>query len=78
MRPSLVSQAPAKPDDESTKPPTDRPSSDFGQARPSVNSGSVFGESVLSKKSLDEVILNFISQESDHSDKSDKEPGSSH
>ena len=40
-----------------------RPASIFGTTGPSESSGSVFGEDMISGKSLDEVILSFLSEE---------------
>jgi hypothetical protein len=40
-----------------------RPASIFGTAGPSESSGSVFGEDMISGKSLDEVILSFLAEE---------------
>lgn len=40
-----------------------RPASIFGTSDPSESSGSVFGEDMISGKSLDEVILSFLSEE---------------
>lgn len=40
-----------------------RPASIFGTAGPSESSGSVFGEDLISGKSLDEVILSFLAEE---------------
>lgn len=40
-----------------------RPASIFGTSGPSESSGSVFGEDMISGKSLDEVILSFLAEE---------------
>ncbi len=40
-----------------------RPASIFGTSSPSESSSSVFGEDVISGKSLDEVILSFLAEE---------------
>lgn len=40
-----------------------RPASIFGTSTPSESSASVFGEDMISGKSLDEVILSFLSEE---------------
>ncbi len=42
-----------------------RPASIFGTSTPSESSASVFGEDMISGKSLDEVILSFLSEEFD-------------
>ena len=52
-----------------------RPASIFGASGPSEHSKSVFGQDMLSGKSLDEVILGFLAEEfsSPTSDEDDKE-----
>ena len=50
-----------------------RPASIFGTSGPSESSGSVFGEDMISGKSLDEVILSFLAEEfGDTPDEGDK------
>lgn len=68
-RPSGSYRSVAPPPDASKKatpPPgrysASRPASIFATARPS-ESGTVFGEDMISNKSLDEVILGFLSEE---------------
>ncbi|MBV9949541.1 MAG: hypothetical protein JOZ69_22050, partial [Myxococcales bacterium] len=44
-----------------------RPASIFGQARPQ-HGKSIFGEDLMSDRSLDEVILNYLSDDLDDQD----------
>jgi hypothetical protein len=44
-----------------------RPASIFGTSTPTESSKSVFGDDLLSSKSLDEVILGFLAEEFDSS-----------
>lgn len=81
--PSIPQPAPSAPDpakpstDAESSPPADasryvasRPAAIFASARPSEG-GNVFGEAMISDKSLDEVILSFLADEVDAgSDKS--------
>jgi hypothetical protein len=48
-----------------------RPAAIFGQARPQQGS-SIFGEDLISDKSLDEVILSYLAEDLEPSSPSDK------
>jgi hypothetical protein len=52
-----------------------RPASIFGTSSPSESSSSVFGEDVISGKSLDEVILSFLAEEFGTPPDKDKDKG---
>ncbi|HEY8944965.1 MAG TPA: hypothetical protein VIM73_11920, partial [Polyangiaceae bacterium] len=52
------------PFDRSERPTLSRPASRYGSA-PSRSSHSIFGDGVISEKSLDEVILSYLAEELD-------------
>ncbi len=67
-----IARAPAAPAVERRYAPT-RPAAIFGQARPQQGK-SIFGEDVLSDKSLDEVILNYLAEDLDADAKNRSRP----
>jgi hypothetical protein len=60
----LAKSSPAASDDAAARHAPTRPASTFGQARPQQGK-TIFGEDPLSDKSLDEVILSYLSAELD-------------
>jgi hypothetical protein len=72
---SVVTHEPTEAPPESISPAQNRPSSGryaasrpaaiFASNRPSEASGSLFGDDLINEKSLDEVILNYLSEDLD-------------